>query len=109
MAPSIVVVPPSFAEIAEIARDMAPAGFELVVTRNNRAEIEAVSPTAEYLVCYPERANRTTRSFAPRRSSSCSSCSAPATTTLISKRRGAPGCRSATTAAPTPSRSPSTP
>ena len=41
MAPRIVVVPPSYAEIAEIAREMAPSGFELVVTRNDPAELEA--------------------------------------------------------------------
>jgi phosphoglycerate dehydrogenase-like enzyme len=53
MPPRIVVVPPSFAEIAEIARSIAPAGFELVVTRNNRVEIESAIGTAEYLVCFP--------------------------------------------------------
>jgi phosphoglycerate dehydrogenase-like enzyme len=53
MAPRIVVVPPSFAEIAEIARKIAPAGFELVTTRNDRAEIEAAIGAAEYLVCFP--------------------------------------------------------
>jgi phosphoglycerate dehydrogenase-like enzyme len=53
MPPRIVVVPPSFAEIAEIARSIAPAGFELAVTRNSRAEIEPAVATAEYLVCFP--------------------------------------------------------
>ena len=53
MAPRILVVPPSFAEIAELARNMAPAGFELVPVRNDRAEIEAVSGSAEYMVCFP--------------------------------------------------------
>jgi phosphoglycerate dehydrogenase-like enzyme len=53
MAPRIVVVPPSFAEIAELARQMAPAGFEFVTTRNDRAEIEAAVTSAEYLICYP--------------------------------------------------------
>ena len=53
MPPRILVVPPSFAEIAEIARNIAPAGFELVVTRNDRAEIEAASGSAEYMVCFP--------------------------------------------------------
>jgi phosphoglycerate dehydrogenase-like enzyme len=48
-----VVVPPSFAEIAEIARSIAPAGFDLVVTRNSRAEIEPAIGEAEYLVCFP--------------------------------------------------------
>ena len=53
MPPRIVVVPPSFAEIAEIARSIAPAGFELVVTRNSRAEIESAIGEAEHLVCFP--------------------------------------------------------
>ena len=53
MPPRIFVVPPSFAEIAEIARNMAPAGFELMAMRNDRAEIEAAIGTAEYMVCFP--------------------------------------------------------
>ena len=53
MAPRIVVVPPSFAEIAEIARNMAPAGFELAVVANDRAEIEAAIGSAEYMVMFP--------------------------------------------------------
>ena len=52
MSAKIVVVPPS-SEIGEIAREMAPAGFELVLARNDRPEIEAVLGTAEYMVCYP--------------------------------------------------------
>src|SRR3954471_11712135 len=52
-APRIVVVPPTHAEIAEIARKMAPAGFDLVVSRPDRAALEQVLPTAEYMVCYP--------------------------------------------------------
>jgi phosphoglycerate dehydrogenase-like enzyme len=53
MDPRVVVVPPTFAEIAEIARQMAPAGFELVVARNDPAELQAALATAEYMVCYP--------------------------------------------------------
>ena len=53
MNPRIVVVPPTFAEIAEIARQMAPAGFELVIARNNPAELQSALATAEYMVCYP--------------------------------------------------------
>src|SRR4029079_12420672 len=53
MAPRIVVVPPTHAEIAEIAKKMAPSGFELVVSRPYRATLEQVLPTAEYIVCYP--------------------------------------------------------
>jgi phosphoglycerate dehydrogenase-like enzyme len=53
MAPRIVVVPPTHAEIAEIAKKMAPSGFELVVSRPDRVALEQVLPTAEYIVCYP--------------------------------------------------------
>jgi len=51
--PRIVVVPPAFAEIAELARTLAPSGFELVIVRNEHTELEAALATAEYLVCYP--------------------------------------------------------
>ena len=53
MSPRIVVVPPSHADIAEMAKKMAPSGFELVVSRADRAALEQVLPAAEYLVCYP--------------------------------------------------------
>jgi phosphoglycerate dehydrogenase-like enzyme len=52
MSARIIVVPPS-TEIGEIAREMAPAGFELVLARNDRPEIEAALGSAEYMVCYP--------------------------------------------------------
>ena len=53
MLPRIVVVPPTHAEIGEMAKKMAPSGFELVVSRNDRASLEQVLPTAEYVICYP--------------------------------------------------------
>jgi phosphoglycerate dehydrogenase-like enzyme len=53
MAPRIVVVPPTHADIAEMAKTMAPSGFELVVSRADRAALEQVLPSAEYVVCYP--------------------------------------------------------
>src|SRR5262249_3610940 len=53
MSPRIVVVPPTHADIAEMAKQMAPSGFELVVSRADRAALEQVLPAAEYLVCYP--------------------------------------------------------
>src|ERR1700759_750178 len=53
MSPRIVVVPPTHAKIAEIATQMAPAGFDVVVARPDRASLEKVLPTAEYVVCYP--------------------------------------------------------
>jgi phosphoglycerate dehydrogenase-like enzyme len=51
MVARIVVVPPS-AETAEIARTLAPAGFDLVLARN-AGEIGAAIGTAEFLICYP--------------------------------------------------------
>ncbi|HWM48191.1 MAG TPA: 2-hydroxyacid dehydrogenase [Xanthobacteraceae bacterium] len=52
MTTRIVVVPPS-AETAEIARSMAPAGFETLLVRNERAELDAALASAEFLICYP--------------------------------------------------------
>ncbi len=52
MPPRIVVVPPSFAEIGEIARQMAPAGFDTTIVRG-QADAEAAAASAEYVVCYP--------------------------------------------------------
>src|ERR1700745_894098 len=52
-APRIVVVPPSHADIAEMAKAMAPSGFEVVASRADRAAMEQVLPTAEYVICYP--------------------------------------------------------
>jgi phosphoglycerate dehydrogenase-like enzyme len=51
-APRIVLVPPS-ADVAEIAREMAPAGFELVMPPADGGELEAALPEAQYMVCYP--------------------------------------------------------
>src|SRR5436190_311875 len=51
MSARIIVVPPS-TEVGDIAREMAPSGFELVLARNF-PEIEAAAGTAEYMVCYP--------------------------------------------------------
>ena len=53
MPPRIVVVPPSHADIGEMAKAMAPSGFELVVSRADRAAIEPHLASAEYVVCYP--------------------------------------------------------
>jgi phosphoglycerate dehydrogenase-like enzyme len=51
MGPRIIVVPTS-AETGEIAREMAPTDFELVLARGG-PELEAALPAAEYMVCYP--------------------------------------------------------
>jgi len=57
MSPRIVLVPPS-ADVGEIAREMAPAGFELVLARDGSPEYEAALAGAEYMVCYPNVALR---------------------------------------------------
>jgi phosphoglycerate dehydrogenase-like enzyme len=57
MAPRIVCVPPSHAETAEIARKMAPAGFELVMSSAAPGELIPAMASAEYIVCYPNVKN----------------------------------------------------
>jgi phosphoglycerate dehydrogenase-like enzyme len=52
MAPRIIIVPPS-ADAGELARDMAPAGFDAVVASNTSSEFESALAQAEYMVCYP--------------------------------------------------------
>jgi phosphoglycerate dehydrogenase-like enzyme len=50
--PRIVLVPPSPA-VAEIARGMAPGGFELVLTRSDAPDFTTALGAAQYMVCYP--------------------------------------------------------
>ncbi len=52
MGPRIVLVPPS-AEVGEIARQMAPSGFELVLAQPGTSEYETALAEAQYMVCYP--------------------------------------------------------
>ena len=52
MGPRIIVVPPS-AETGEIARQMAPSGFDLVLAPESGAGLEGALGAAEYMVCYP--------------------------------------------------------
>ena len=47
----VVLVPPT-AEVAEIARQMAPSGIELMLVKEG-AELHAALPQAKYMVCYP--------------------------------------------------------
>src|SRR5215831_5700042 len=84
--PRIVVVPPTFAEIAELARTLAPSGFELVIVRNEHTELEAALATAEYLVCYPNV--RTGEAFYRARAQAAS---APAAQRRLRRRRSR-GC-----------------
>ena len=51
MPPKILVSCPS-AEVANIAREMAPKGFETVVVHND-AEVVANLPGVEYMITYP--------------------------------------------------------
>ena len=51
MSPKILVSCPS-AEVANIARDMAPKGFETVVVHND-AEVVPNLSGVEYMICYP--------------------------------------------------------
>ena len=51
MSPKILVSCPS-AEVANIAREMAPGGFETVVVHND-AEVVSNLPGIEYMICYP--------------------------------------------------------
>jgi phosphoglycerate dehydrogenase-like enzyme len=52
MSSRIIVVPPS-SEIGEIASGLAPAGFELVLARDNGPEFASALGGAHYMVCYP--------------------------------------------------------
>ncbi len=52
MSPRIVVVSPS-ADVSDIAREMAPSGFETVVFESNDPDYKQSLDAAEYMVCYP--------------------------------------------------------
>jgi phosphoglycerate dehydrogenase-like enzyme len=52
MTARIVVVPPS-AETGEIARELAPAGFELALVPQDSPQFAAALGDADYMVCYP--------------------------------------------------------
>jgi glyoxylate reductase/D-3-phosphoglycerate dehydrogenase len=52
MKPRIIVVPPS-PDVSEIAREMAPSGFETVLASAGTPELAAALGEAEYMVCYP--------------------------------------------------------
>jgi len=52
MSARIVVVPPS-PDVTDMARDLAPAGFDTVIVRQDSPELEAALGEAEYMLCYP--------------------------------------------------------
>jgi hypothetical protein len=94
MSPRIVLVPPS-PDVGEIARDMAPAGFDLVLAQSGSPEYAAALGETEYMVCYPS---------VPLGDAFYRAAPRMRLVQLLSAR-----CRFPTTAAPTRSRSPSTP
>jgi len=52
MKSRIILIPP-FSDVGEIAREMAPAGFDLVLAQPGSPEFDAALAAAEYMVCYP--------------------------------------------------------
>jgi lactate dehydrogenase-like 2-hydroxyacid dehydrogenase len=50
--PRIVLVPPSVAT-GELARELAPSGFELVLAPDSGADLTRAVESAEFMVCYP--------------------------------------------------------
>ena len=52
MAPRIVLVPPT-AATAELARAIAPTGFELVMPKDDPHDIRGHLDAAEFMICYP--------------------------------------------------------
>ncbi len=52
MSPRIVLVPPS-EKTGQLARELAPSGFELVLGPDSGSELADAVATAEYMVCYP--------------------------------------------------------
>jgi phosphoglycerate dehydrogenase-like enzyme len=50
--PRVVLVPPS-AKTGELARELAPAGIDLVLAPESGAELTNALGTAQFMVCYP--------------------------------------------------------
>ena len=50
--PRVVLVPPS-EKTGELARELAPAGLELVLAPESGAELTNALGTAQFMVCYP--------------------------------------------------------
>jgi len=53
MIPRIIVIAPS-AAVGEIAREMAPSGFDVVVLHSDGPELAAALGEAHYMICYPD-------------------------------------------------------
>ena len=107
MSARIVVVPPS-ADVGEIAREMAPAGFELVLARDGSPELEAALGTRRVHGLLPQRDDA--RCLLSRGAAARAGAAAERRLRRCRPRGGAArqGAGRPTTAAPTPSRSPST-
>ncbi len=58
MAPRIVVVPPSHAETAEIAKKMAPADFEIVMSQRFARRTDAGDGIGRIHRLLPERSEQ---------------------------------------------------
>ena len=52
MSPRTVLVPPS-EKTGQLARELAPSGFELILAPESGTELTNAVATAEYMVCYP--------------------------------------------------------
>src|SRR5262245_15422983 len=52
MIPRIVLVPPS-ADAADLARSLAPSGFDLAFARDGSPEYMGALAEAQYMICYP--------------------------------------------------------
>lgn len=52
MNPKVILVPPSEAT-GEMAREMAPAGLDLVIAQPGEPKFAAALATAEFMICYP--------------------------------------------------------
>ena len=92
--------------VMDVAREILPPGYELILAEFDSAEFAAALKEAEYYVGSPRFALGPEFYRAAPGSSWCS-CSAPAMTGSISPRPGRRVCRSATMAARTRWRWPS--
>ena len=86
--------------VMDVAREIFPPGYELIVAEFDSAEFAAALKDAEYYVGSP-RFPLGPNSIGPHPGSSWFSCSAPVMTGSISGRPGRRACRSATMAART--------
>jgi hypothetical protein len=87
--------------VMDVAREILPPGYELIVAQFDSAEFAAALKDAEYYVGSPRFPLGPPNSIEPHLGSSWFSCSAPAMTGSILPRLGPRVYRSATMAART--------